>query len=459
MANPKITSTGFVGDLIGTASCAVAVSVQDGTQDIVVNGRTVGTIRTVLQSLADKNEPWLERPYQVGINLLDFVAKWNSDDLDTTVAAGALVQFTPLVGCRTVENGQFGCWLFTSYNSTEEEYVINLYNGNWSKAVKISTGNDLAEIKAQITSASANYASKSHTHTSSQITDLSSSINARLSANVTASNPTLSFGSTSTIGTIAGKNLNVTMPSAPEDSRFFKLTINQVAENSATTNLTGAEIQILATTKEAILEYKMEDEVVYYGPPFGIVSTDGGVAVYFPFMLPYVYACEVSQNAKTATLLPMINSDSNGAASFKIVTIDELEALEQQVTNVSSSVYGVSSSLASHLKYNDRNTNTVDGSTSVVLTPGVITTLTNPKTTVTLTLSDLTSGDVERNLKEAVLRFKTGTTVPTITWPSGVYWANGEAPTIEANTYYECNFGYVVDRWCVAYQTFKEATA
>lgn len=66
-----------------------------------------------------------------------------------------------------------------------------------------------------------------------------------------------------------------------------------------------------------------------------------------------------------------------------------------------------------------------------------------------------TPTDEMDKMREAVWKVKVGTTVPTIAWPSGLLWANGEVPTLETNAYYEFNFSWCVDAWAVAYQMFK----
>lgn len=73
-------------------------------------------------------------------------------------------------------------------------------------------------------------------------------------------------------------------------------------------------------------------------------------------------------------------------------------------------------------------------------------------TTIQVPATPTTDAD---RLREAVLKIKIGATVPTIIWPSGIVWANGEIPTIEADSYYELNFSYCIDRWAVAWQMFK----
>lgn len=367
MANPKITKTGFVGDLIGTASCAATVSVQNGT----AGNRTVAAIRAALQSFANKNGLWLESPFQVTANMKDLVAKWNSNDLDTEVTAGGFIQFTPLVGYNPSGNG-YGSWLFTTYSSVEEQYVVNLRNGNWGRAVKISTESDLAEIKTQITSASANYAPKTHSHTASQITDLDT----KLSGSVVIPNtaPTLSFGSTGTVGTIAGKSLKVTMPSDPTKGQF------SAVSSSADTAVTWVK-----NNSESVAQNRID----------------------------------------ISTLQATVNRIDG--------TLTEYKQYSGSFSPLPSTV-----SLRSKTCYD----------------------IIEPTASFSMTLPT-TGSDTENYLKthSIVVRIRFGDTVPSITWPSGVYWANGEAPTLEANTVCEANFMYCAYRWCVAYQTFKEATA
>lgn len=73
-------------------------------------------------------------------------------------------------------------------------------------------------------------------------------------------------------------------------------------------------------------------------------------------------------------------------------------------------------------------------------------------TTIQVPATPTTDAD---RLREAVLKIKIGATVPSIIWPSGIVWANGETPTIEADSYYELNFSYCIDKWAVAWQMFK----
>lgn len=60
---------------------------------------------------------------------------------------------------------------------------------------------------------------------------------------------------------------------------------------------------------------------------------------------------------------------------------------------------------------------------------------------------------------EIVLKFTTGSTAPTVTWPSGLKWANGEEVTIEASTVYEFSIGYdMVGGWTIVGCGFTAAS-
>ena len=91
-------------------------------------------------------------------------------------------------------------------------------------------------------------------------------------------------------------------------------------------------------------------------------------------------------------------------------------------------------------------------SSSISLALGKTTEVTLAQAT-TFTLPSAPTTDSEK-LREVVLKIKVGSSTYTTTWPSGIAWANGEAPTLEANTYYEFNFSYNIDAWCCAYQSF-----
>lgn len=372
MANPKITSTGFVGNLIGTASFAANLDV------VTISGKTVETIREALKAAVCT--PERVGKFTVvkcsGFSITDFVAKWNSNAITETLEDGTQQLFLP-IATPLVSSGGYGAWIMGTY-AKESQYIFTLTAGSWSSKIdKVSTSTDLTEIKAQITSASANYASKSHSHTASDITDLSSAIDTELSTSVTASNPTLSFGSTSTIGTIAGKNLEVTMPSDPTKGQF------SAVSSSAATAATWVK-----NNSASIAEDHIE------------LNTVRAVA-----------------NRVDGTLDNVMTGYKMYSGSYS-----PLPPTVDLAANTCYDIYTPTSSFAMTLP----------------------------------TGSD--SGDYQKKYSIAV-RIGFGNTVPAITWPSGVYWANGEAPTLEAGTVCEANFMYCAGHWCVAYQSFKEATA
>jgi hypothetical protein len=60
---------------------------------------------------------------------------------------------------------------------------------------------------------------------------------------------------------------------------------------------------------------------------------------------------------------------------------------------------------------------------------------------------------------EIVLKFTTGSTAPTITWPSTLKWANGEELTVEASTTYEFSIGYdMMGGWTIIGCGFSAAS-
>lgn len=79
----------------------------------------------------------------------------------------------------------------------------------------------------------------------------------------------------------------------------------------------------------------------------------------------------------------------------------------------------------------------------------------NP-TSITLTLPSSTP----TTPGEIVLMFTTGSTVPTISWPASLKWANGEQVTLEANTTYEFSIGYNgrLGGWTIVGCGFKAVT-
>ena len=94
---------------------------------------------------------------------------------------------------------------------------------------------------------------------------------------------------------------------------------------------------------------------------------------------------------------------------------------------------------------------------SVTLALNQITELTSTAiTAITVAMPAAPTTDKAKT-QEAILRFYSPATAPTVTFPSGIRWAAGTAPTIEASTYYEVSAVYNVDGWDVICQGFKEA--
>ena len=94
---------------------------------------------------------------------------------------------------------------------------------------------------------------------------------------------------------------------------------------------------------------------------------------------------------------------------------------------------------------------------SVTLAFNQITELTSTAiTSISVTLPTAPTTNVGKT-QEAILRFVTPSTAPTITFPSGIRWAGGSAPSIEASTYYEVSIVYVLGGYNAVVQSFKTA--
>ena len=94
---------------------------------------------------------------------------------------------------------------------------------------------------------------------------------------------------------------------------------------------------------------------------------------------------------------------------------------------------------------------------SVTLAFNQVTELTSTAlSTITVTLPTAPTTNVGKT-QEAILRFVTSSTAPTITFPSGIRWAGGSAPTFDASTYYEVSIVYVLGGYNAVVQSFKAA--
>ena len=92
---------------------------------------------------------------------------------------------------------------------------------------------------------------------------------------------------------------------------------------------------------------------------------------------------------------------------------------------------------------------------SVTLAFNQVTELTSTAlSTITVTLPTAPTTNVGKT-QEAILRFVTSSTAPTITFPSGIRWAGGSAPTFDASTYYEVSIVYVLGGYNAVVQSFK----
>ena len=79
-------------------------------------------------------------------------------------------------------------------------------------------------------------------------------------------------------------------------------------------------------------------------------------------------------------------------------------------------------------------------------------------TSVSVSLPSAPTSEADRAL-ECVLRFRTGASAPTVSFPAELRWANGEVMAVEADTNYEFSIVYSIDGWNIIGQAFKAAAS
>lgn len=493
MANsPKITKDGFVGNLIGIADYAkrrVSTQISPSTiADLQARLKAEYTGEVILQVSA------------VGAGL---IANWNAGNTSYTIEDGVLWQFIPIAGYTKDSNGEYTAWLMTSYGS-DNFYFTYLQGGTFQPLEKVVSQADLKEVKALVSSSShtlykaaevttytsddggvtpkairnafegtgsltasyakvavsasnvlwsnvgnkpsdlvqdADYATvKANAAAGKQASLDVAEIRADyinsdtlksyvLKSAVTASTSALDWGKTSTVMSVDGKVATVTMPSKPVgevEDFVVTYTITDSSTGAGTSSKSSAEIATAYQSgKRIVLDYM--GAIIPVAVCFGDSSEMQITYCNYP---PYVQVLSIVGN--TATLL-----DSD--VGFMLPSFEWLQETDQKVTTLES---------VAHTSYESK------GSTAAVSLVLGKTVESSGASSYTITTPSTPSTSANK-LREAVWRVKVGTTVPSITWPSGLLWANGEVPTLEASTYYEFNFSWCVDTWAVAYQAFK----
>lgn len=291
-------------------------------------------------------------------------------------------------------------------------------------------------------------AAKAHSHTISDVTNLQSSLDGKAAAShshdsvyvkkttVTASTPTLEWGKTSNIVSVDGKTATVTMPENPITAGLFEVKFDIGSDDNLTCNKTFSQVQSFV---EKLNDRTGSDlQFVMSLPVYGIarvpitqLDTEESRSFTFNVPLPLY-----SGGPTVAVKLNSDNSCEFIGFKYSMVKVEDYQALQEMVSGSAKS--------------------SISSGTVTLYNGSVLEVSQTQNLTVTLQSYSLESDFARYFRGDAILRLIVGSTVYSVTWPSGLYWANGEVPTLEANTVYEFSFATVNNKWTVAYQAFKQ---
>lgn len=252
------------------------------------------------------------------------------------------------------------------------------------------------------------------------------------------------WGETATAGTVDGKEFKVTMPENPVDAKLFEVKF-YVSEdgNTITCNKTFSQVQNFINN----------------------LSDGTGSDLQFVVSIPVLGINRIpvltidQENGVSYTLhVPNPTNPDGTTVGVKIKSDNSCEAVGFGYSRVSEEDYSLFRDMVSGSKMS-----TTSSGTATIYTGTVTTVSLNQNLAVTVR----TYGPYGRPSHDdfsiyyhgdAILRLIVGSTVYSVTWPSGLYWANGEVPTLEANTVYEFSFASLdksSSSYLVAYQAFK----
>lgn len=252
------------------------------------------------------------------------------------------------------------------------------------------------------------------------------------------------WGETATAGTVDGKEFKVTMPENPVDAKLFEVKFYVDGDGSTITcNKTFSQVQNFINS----------------------LSDGTGSDLQFVVSMPVYGISRIpvlnidQENDVSYTLhVPMPIYPNGPTVGIKIKSDNSCEEVGFGYTRVSMEDYRRFRDMVSGSKMS-----TTSSGTATIYTGTVTTVSLNQNLAVTVKTygphGNTTHDDFSIYYHgDAILRLIVGSTVYSVTWPSGLYWANGEVPTLEANTVYEFSFASLDKSsrsYLVAYQAFK----
>ena len=252
------------------------------------------------------------------------------------------------------------------------------------------------------------------------------------------------WGETATAGTVDGKEFKVTMPENPVDAKLFEVKFYVGGDGSTITcNKTFSQVQNFINS----------------------LSDGTGSDLQFVVSIPVlginrIPVSNIDQENGVSYTLHVPNPTNPGGLTIgiKIKSDNSCQAVGFGYSRVSVEDYSLFRDMVSGSKMS-----TTSSGTATIYTGTVTTVSLNQNLAVTVKTygsnGNITHDDFSIYYHgDAILRLIVGSTVYSVTWPSGLYWANGEVPTLEANTVYEFSFASLdksSSSYLVAYQAFK----
>ena len=252
------------------------------------------------------------------------------------------------------------------------------------------------------------------------------------------------WGETATAGTVDGKEFKVTMPENPVDAKLFEVKFYVGGDGSTITcNKTFSQVQNFINS----------------------LSDGTGSDLQFVVSIPVLGINRIpvsnidQENGVSYTLHVPNPTDPGGLTiGIKIKSDNSCQAVGFGYSRVSVEDYSLFRDMVSGSKMS-----TTSSGTATIYTGTVTTVSLNQNLAVTVKTYGPNGNTTHDDFSiyyhgDAILRLIVGSTVYSVTWPSGLYWANGEVPTLEANTVYEFSFASLdksSSSYLVAYQAFK----